>query len=182
MLYQFDALCSFAETPIKSCYLNEVQNLVRCIEAAIKETMYINVFLEQKIVQRFSIYSYKKGFIRRNMNKPKEHEIRRPMKLIYPSCFPLPETKTVQHSLNILIRKHSCIKPMLLQCVTITNLNKMFKVVSLYKKLYAFYTAYTVYNSLYICAGCTTRYVDRISYNFHVNNCTVNIRNKVKLL
>ena len=173
--YQYDVLCRFSETPIKGCYFNEIQNYIRCIEAAMKKTMYINVFLEQKIVQSCSIYSDKKKFIRSNMKKLKEHKIRRPMKLIYPTVVPLPETKTVENSFNILIRKPSKINPLLLHCVTITNLNRMFKVVSQNNKV-------STQNSLYICAGCTTSYISRDSYNSHVKNCTVNIRNKVKLL
>ena len=99
---------------MKYSYFNEVQNYVRCIEAAMKETMYINVILEQKVVQSCSIYSDKKGFIRRNMSKLKEHKIRRPMKLIYPTVIPLPENNTVDNSFNILIRKLSIINPLLL--------------------------------------------------------------------
>ena len=73
LLYQFDVLFRFAETPIMGCYFNEVQNYVRCIEATMKETMYVNVFLEHKIVHICSIYSDKKGYIRRNMNKLKKN-------------------------------------------------------------------------------------------------------------
>ena len=163
LLYQYDVLCRFSETTLKGCYFNEVQNYVRCIEAAMKETMYINVFLEQKVVQSCSIHSDKEGCIRRNMKKLKEHKIRQPMELIYPTVVSLPETKTVDNSFDILTRRPSTINPLLLHCVTITNLNRIFKVVSLNNKS-------STHNSLYICAACTTSYLDRTSYSYHVNN------------
>ena len=103
-------------------------------------------------MQRCSIYSDKKGFINRNMKKLKEQKNRRPVKLIYRIVFPLPETKTVDNSFNILIRNPSKINQLLLPCVTITNLNRMFKVVIKNNKN-------ATQNSLYICAACKLTFV-----------------------
>ena len=173
--FQFDVLRTFSETTIKGCYFNEVLHYVKSIEHAMNKTLYLNVFLEQKTVQSCSIYSDKKSFKLLNDNRGKEFKIRRPMKLIYPTIVPLPKTKTVENSMNILIRKPSKIDPLLLHCVTITNLNKMFKVVSLTNKE-------STNSSLFVCAGCTTSYVNLGSYHKHVRNCKTNMVNKVQLL
>ena len=173
--FQFGVLLSFSETAVKGCYFNEVLHYVKSIEHAMNKTLYLNVFLEQKTVQSCSIYSDKKAFKTLNDGRAKEFKIRRPMKLIYQLIVPLPETKTVQNSINILIRKPSKSDPLLLHCVTITDLNKMFRVVSLDNKV-------KTNNLLYVCAGCTTSYVNRHSYNFHIKNCKTNISNKVLLL
>ena len=97
------------------------------------------------------------------------------MKLIYPTIVPLPETKTVKNSMNILIRKPSKMDPLLLHCVTITDLNKMFRIVSLNNKE-------MTHSILYICAGCTTSYINQRSYDYHIKNCKTNMCNKVQLL
>ena len=173
--FQFTVLLSFSKTTIKGCYFNEVLNYIKAVEHAMNKTLYLNVFLEQKTVQSCSIYSDKKSFKSYNDNRAQEYKIRRPMKLIYPTIVPLPETKTVGNSLNILIRKPSKADPLLLHCVTITDLNKMFKAVSLSNKE-------KTSNMLYVCAGCTTSYVNGQSYAKHVKNCKTNINNKVQLL
>ena len=173
--FQYSVLLSFSKTTIKGCYFNEVLNYIKAIEHAMNKTLYLNVFLEQKTVQSCSIYSDKKSFKSYNDNRAQEYKIRRPMKLIYPTLVPLPATKTVRNSLNILIRKPSKADPLLLHCVTITNLNQMFKAVSLSNKE-------KTSNMLYVYAGCTTSYVNSASYYKHVKNCTTNISNKVQLL
>ena len=173
--FQFDVLRTFSETVIKGCYFNEVLHYIKSIEHAMNKTLYLNVFLEQKTVQSCSIYSDKKAFKVINNKRNLEYKIRRPMKLIYPTIVPLPETKTVNNSMNILIRKPSKMDPLLLHCVTITDINKMFKVVSLNNKE-------MTNNILYICAGCTTTYVNPSSYEYHVRNCKTNLCNKVQLL
>ena len=173
--FQFDVLRTFSETVIKGCYFNEVLHYIRSIEHAMNKTLYLNVFLEQKTVQSCSIYSDKKAFKVINDKRNAEYKIRRPMKLIYPTIVPLPQSKTVKNSMNILIRKPSKMDPLLLHCVTITDINRMFKVVSLSNKE-------TTSNILYICAGCTTSYINEQSYHYHVKNCKTNLCNKVQLL
>ena len=173
--FQFNVLRTFSETVIKGCYFNEVLHYIKSIEHAMNKTLYLNVFLEQKTVQSCSIFSDKKAFKIINDKRNSEYKIRRPMKLIYPSIVPLHEAKTVKNSMNILIRKPSKMDPLLLHCVTITDLNKMFKVVSLSNKE-------LTNNSLYICAGCTTSYINSTSYFYHVKNCKTNINNKVMLM
>ena len=173
--FQFAVLLSFSESRIKGCYFNEVLHYVKSIEHAMNKTLYLNVFLEQKTVQSCSIYSDKKAFKTLNDGRAKEFKIRRPMKLIYPLIVPLAETKTVKNSINILIMKPSKMDPLLLHCVTITNLNKMFKVVSMNNKE-------TTSSNLYVCAVCTTSYTCRQSYTKHVKNCKTNIINKIQLL
>ena len=173
--FQYTVLLSFSKTTIKGCYFNEVMSYVKAIEHAMNKTLYLNVFLEQKTVQSCSIYSDKKSFKSYNDNRAKEYKVRRPMKLIYPTIVPLPETKTIENSFNILIRKPTKADPLLLHCVTITNLNRMFKAVSLSNKE-------KTSSVLYVCAGCTTSYVNSGSYFKHIKKCTTNINNRVILL
>ena len=106
------------------------------------KTFYLNVFLEQNTVQCCSIYSDKKSFKNANDVKVKEYKRKRPMKMIYPLVVPLPETKTIKISFNILFRKPSKVDPLLLHCVTNTNLNRMFNAVSLKNKDSASSTLY----------------------------------------
>ena len=173
--FPFLVLQTFSETTIKGCYFNEVLHYVKSIEHAMNKTLYSNVFLEQKTVQCCSIYSDKKTFKGINDKRVKEYKIRRPMKLIYPLIVPLPETKTAKNSFNILIRKPSKADPMLTHCVTITNLNRMFKAVSLNNKE-------DTACALYVCAGCTTSYTNASSYFKHIKNCKTNLSNKVQIL
>jgi len=146
---------------LKACYLDSIITYIESIECALNGAFYFNVFMEQKTTTSCSIYSDKTKVLKQQKQIKQQYKILRPMKLIYPTKEN--SKKTVNNSINIILRKPDKSQPFLYHAETITNLNKMFKVISKEKG---------ERDNLYVCPGCLTTYLAKSTFYQHIKKCT----------